>query len=215
MESIVFRGQHLDLHPERAIYWREQQALLLADLHLGKGAHFRKAGIAVPAAVSDGNFRRLRTLLATFEPVRVLLLGDLFHSDYNHVWEMFADFLEDYPAVSFELIPGNHDILPAAVYARSRLVRQPLVLTVGPFSLSHHPLTEAQLPAGTYNLHGHVHPGVRLVDRAGSGLKLPAFHFGENAGILPAFGEFTGCVEVPVRVGDRVFVLLEGTVVGV
>jgi metallophosphoesterase superfamily enzyme len=85
----------------------------LADLHLGKGAHFCQAGIAVPMSVSNVNFARIRQMITDFSPDRVLLLGDVFHSHYNHVWDDFENFFFSYPKISFELIPGNHDILPA------------------------------------------------------------------------------------------------------
>ena len=215
LEEVYLAGERWLLHPERAAYWPARHCLLLADLHLGKGAHFRRAGIAVPRAVADRNFQRLRLLLHEFQPRRVLLLGDLFHSSYNHIWAEFCHLLDDYPEVSFELVPGNHDILPEAAYTASRLVMQPLILEEGPFSFSHHPLEEHEIPEGTYNVYGHVHPCVRLVDAAGNAMKLPSFFFGQRAGILPAFGEFTGCAEVKARAGDRVFVLGEGMVMAV
>lgn len=213
METFQIRKATFQLHPERAIYWKQQKALLLADLHLGKNAHFRKSGIAVPQAITDANFDRLRLLIETFSPERVLLLGDLFHSHHNQVWPIFCAFMEAYPGLSFELIPGNHDILPTTAYAESRLLLHPEILVVDEFCLSHHPLTPAQIPAGTYNLCGHVHPSVRLLDNAGNGMNLPAFFFGGTGGILPAFGEFTGCAEVAVRPEDKVFVLAEGAVI--
>lgn len=215
MEKLTLQGHELHLHPLRAIWWPAQSALLLSDLHLGKGAHFRKAGIAVPLAVADQNFANLRELIQTFHPRRMLLLGDLFHSDHNHVWDTFRDFTHAYPDISFELIPGNHDILPPAAYAETRLVLRPEIYVVDGLALSHHPLTKEQRPSGTYNIYGHIHPGVRLVDGAGNGMKLPAFFFGEHGGILPAFGTFTGCVAVKARAGDRVFVLADGEVIRV
>jgi DNA ligase-associated metallophosphoesterase len=215
MDKTTSYGQEFYLHPHKAIYWKEQEALLLSDLHLGKGAHFRKAGLPVPMAVTDDNFGRLRELIACFQPKRMLLLGDLFHSDHNHVWRTFCDFTHEFPGLSFELVPGNHDILPAAAYAEARLVMRPEIYVVGPLALSHHPLTADQLPPETYNIYGHLHPCVRLADAAGNGMKLPAFFFGPTAGILPAFGAFTGCAEVKARIGDRVFVLGEGAVFAV
>ncbi|MFK8162535.1 MAG: ligase-associated DNA damage response endonuclease PdeM [Lewinella sp.] len=214
-ESITIRGHVLLLHPLKAIYWPGQRALLMSDLHLGKGAHFRKAGIAVPRGVADENFARLEELIFTFQPKVVLLLGDLFHSDYNHVWQTFCEFTANHPDISFELVPGNHDILPAAAYTEARLLLRPEVYVLDGLALSHHPLTESQRPPNTYNLYGHIHPGVRLEDAAGNGLKLPAFFFGPTGGILPAFGAFTGCVEVRAKRGDRVFVIAEGAVIGV
>ena len=215
MQTATIAGERLLLHPDRAAYWPDRRILFLADLHLGKGAHFRRAGIAVPQLVQDVNFARLRGLIETFDPARILLLGDLFHSDHNHVWGTFCDFTAAYPSVSFELVPGNHDILPPNCYTEARLRMHEEIITIGPFSLSHHPLQEEQRIAGQYNLCGHVHPCVRLVDRAGSGMKLPCFFFGQQEGILPAFGEFTGCAQVHARAGDQVFVLAEDVVLAV
>jgi DNA ligase-associated metallophosphoesterase len=215
MKDIEIKGNHLQLHLQKAIYWPAEQALLLSDLHLGKEAHFRRAGIAVPLVVADVNFSRLRELIMDCRPARVLFLGDLFHSDYNHVWALFCAFLEDFPSISFELVPGNHDILTPAAYAASRLLLQPEVVLINNLSLSHHPLTDSERPAGSYNLYGHIHPCVALRDAAGNRIRLPAFFFGQTGAILPAFGEFTGCVEVKARAGDRVFVLAGESIIEV
>ena len=214
MQEAMVAGERLQLHPDRAVYWPAQRILLLADLHLGKGAHFRRAGIAVPRLVCNVNLARLRGLIEEFKPARVLLLGDLFHSDHNHVWGAFCDFTASFPELSFELVPGNHDILPPTCYEEARLVMHEEIVPLGPFSLSHHPLREEQRLPGKYNLCGHVHPCVKLVDRS-SAIKLPCFFFGQQEGILPAFGEFTGCGEVKARYGDRVYVLAEDTVLSV
>lgn len=215
MQSVTIAGEQLLLHPDRAVFWPARRILFLADLHLGKGAHFRRAGIAVPRLVCEVNFARLRGLIEELRPERILLLGDLFHSDHNHIWGAFCDFTGSYPDLSFELVPGNHDILPPSCYEEARLVMHEEIIPLGPFSLSHHPLEEQQRLPGKYNLCGHVHPCVRLVDRGGGSMKLPSFYFGEREGILPAFGEFTGCAEVKARPGDKVFVLAEETVLAV
>ena len=215
MEKVLVAGEELHLHPDRAAYWPARRILLLADLHLGKGAHFRRAGIPVPRLVSDVNFARLRGLLEYFDPARVLLLGDLFHSDHNHVWDSFCAFTAAHAAISFELVPGNHDVLPATRYEEARLLYHPEIISEGPFSFSHHPLPEERRLPNRYNLCGHVHPCVKLLDRTGRGIKLPSFYFGEHEAIMPAFGEFTGCAEVKVRPGDRVFVLAEDNVLAV
>ena len=48
---LLRAGEPLVLLGARALYWPARQALLLADLHLGKADVFRRAGIALPAAV--------------------------------------------------------------------------------------------------------------------------------------------------------------------
>ena len=208
METIELAGQTLDLHPFRAAYWREAATLLLADTHLGKSAHFRRAGIAVPRAVADANFERLRSLLIDFRPERVLILGDLFHSHYNAAWEEFVGLIAQFDSVRFELVPGNHDILGAARYAEAGLFLHPEIVDEGPFRFQHFPLAaDAPPPPERYVLSGHLHPCVRLRGNGREGARLPCFYFGERHGILPAFGAFTGHAEVPVRRGDRVYLV--------
>jgi DNA ligase-associated metallophosphoesterase len=215
MEYVTVAAERLQLHPLRAAYRPRKKMLLLADLHLGKGAHFRKSGIAVPREIRDENFTNLTQLIEEFAPQTVRFLGDLFHSDHNHIWSDFCTFLSSYPLVNFELVPGNHDILPRKAYTAAGLrVTEPVVLEDG-FAFSHHPLEEEDHPSGTYNLCGHVHPAVQLQDRGGVHLRLPAFYFGSHRGILPAFGAFTGCATIPVQEGDQVFVLAEGEVIAV
>lgn len=215
MEYQFIRGEKMWLHPEKGVFWEARSTLLVADLHLGKGAHFRKAGIPVPLAVTNGNFQRLDKMLQDFQPETVLLLGDLFHSDYNHVWPLFKNFMTERPAVSFELVPGNHDILPDQDYRDSSLKTHPCYFVSPPFSFSHYPQKAEEVKPELYNFSGHLHPCVTLNNGRRNQLKLPCFYFGTEQAILPAFGEFTGCAEVAVREGDRIFVLAEGEVVPV
>ncbi len=211
--SIQLLGQTLVLHPFKAIFWEEKQALLLADLHLGKAAHFRKEGIPVPAEVRQQNWDKLLSLLVDFKPRRVLFLGDLFHSRYNAIWEEFVQLLEQFEHISFELVKGNHDILPEGEYAKSPLILHEEPYDLAPFSLSHHPMETVS--EGRYNLAGHIHPAVFLQSGRRLKVKLPCFHFGESRGILPAFGAFTGTAIVESRRQDRVFVITDNEVLGV
>ncbi|MEL6141709.1 MAG: ligase-associated DNA damage response endonuclease PdeM [Bacteroidota bacterium] len=215
MYKIELQGETFFLHPEKAVFWESESILLLADLHLGKGAHFRKAGIAVPVAVQTANFNRLRKTIEDCEPQRVLFLGDLFHSHHNHVWELLKEFITAYPRISFELVPGNHDILAEYHYAASLLDIHPAIYEVSIFTFSHHPLSTTEQVEGKYNFCGHIHPSVRLRSTNGKGgLRVPCFYFGKHQAILPAFGEFTGTANIKVEEGDRIFVPVEGQVIG-
>lgn len=198
-------GEELVLHPFKAVFWPKESILLIADLHLGKATHFRKEGIAVPAAVSDTNWDRLTALLLEFKPKRVLILGDLFHSHYNSEWEDFGQLLAQFNQISFELVSGNHDILPAIDYDRINLTVYPESLFITPFWFTHHPIEE-HITEG-YNLSGHIHPGVRMKGNGRQYLRLPCFLFGPSQGILPAFGAFTGMATVRPTKRDQVFVI--------
>lgn len=203
-------GETLLLHPYKAVWWPAQKALLLADLHLGKTTHFRKAGLAVPLGASEENWIRLDALFQEFEPEQVFLLGDLFHSDHNAEWELLQTFLLSVPEVQVTLIAGNHDLRTASFHndAAFTVVDE---LELGPFLMTHHPLES--IPDGKYNLCGHIHPAVKLVGQGRQKLHLPCFYFGKQQGILPAFGAFTGTSAVEPEPGDQVFLIAGGSVV--
>ena len=210
---INLKGENLILHPCKAIYWPRRKALLLADLHLGKAAHFRNEGIPVPKAVQDKNLQTMADLIVEFRPERVLFLGDLFHSFYNESWEAFVDFLVHFPNISFELIIGNHDILNDTAYEKAGLVLHEEPYAMNPFLLSHHP--QEKIIEGWYHFHGHIHPCVHLQGRGKQTFRLPCFHFGEYHGVLPAFGDFTGMGKMRTVAGDRVFVIADNEVLEV
>ena len=214
-------GQTLTLLPERAIFWREKRYLLLSDAHLGKAGHFRKHGAAIPATVHDKDLAVLTDLVARWQPEALVILGDLFHSDLNNEWLAFEDWLQQHAPLSVVLVKGNHDILPDAVYQHPNLTVHPEAWTVAPFLLTHEPVINPSLrkgglhflapdhtPQSLYNLAGHVHPGVRVSAGMGERVKLPCFYFSEQLGILPAFGQFTGCATVRPNVKDQVFAII-------
>ncbi len=207
---IELAGQTFSLHPFKVMYWEEQSILLIADLHLGKSRHFRKEGFPVPQAVGDSNYDKLISVFLDFQPARVVFLGDLFHSDYNKEWLEFEDLMERFPAIQFDLVKGNHDILETGLYDQSRMHIHHEVLAIQPFILTHEPLEE--IAEGWYNLSGHIHPCVWLKGRGRQKLRLPCFYFNDQKGILPAFGAFTGMAAIPIKKGDRVFGVTEKSV---
>lgn len=76
-------NQHLWLSPERCIYWQEEKALIISDVHFGKTGHFRKSGIAVPQNIFKEDIQRLINQLQYFQPRQLIAVGDLFHSEAN------------------------------------------------------------------------------------------------------------------------------------
>ncbi len=210
---IKHKEQTLHLHSLRGIYWEEEDILFVADLHLGKATHFRKAGISVPSHITDDNFANLNTIIESFHPKRVLFLGDLFHSEINSTWDVFILFVANYPNISFELVQGNHDILDDALYDQVTMPIYTEPLVIGPYIFSHYPLTVVS-DIG-YNFHGHIHPGIQLIGYGKQYMKLPCFHFGEYNCVLPAFGKFTGLASVQAKRNDAVYVIAEGEVLEV
>jgi DNA ligase-associated metallophosphoesterase len=202
-------GQNFHLLPEKAVFWEEEKTLILADVHLGKAGHFRKSGIAVPVEVHLQDLVTLEVIVNRWKPAKVLIIGDLFHSDWNAEWLFFTDWLEQFASVQWILVKGNHDILPATAYQLSILQIVPNKWEIYPFVFTHIP---AETGNEWYNISGHIHPAVRLTGRGRQNLILPCYYFGSHNGILPAFGKFTGTATIQAQAGDAVFVISPGCV---
>jgi DNA ligase-associated metallophosphoesterase len=203
-------GEELILHPYKAVYWKAKKTLIVSDLHLGKIHHFRNAGIFVPRHASMDNYERLSSVLMEFEPRTVLLLGDLFHSKYNYDWKYFSDLRQTFGHMHFELVMGNHDILDQSLFEQNEVCLFE-EKSDGPFIFTHHPKEDVM----TYNIAGHIHPGVRLVGEGKQSLRLPCFYFGEKQAILPAFGAFTGTHLVYPQPNEQVVVISKDQLVEV
>ena len=184
------------LLPQRAVFWSAHNTLIITDLHLGKSAHFRANGIATPPQLIHGELQRLDDLVQAWAPQQLLILGDLFHSTYNHEWELFANWICAQQGLQCTLVLGNHDLLAHHHYTNCGVVATPLHMEGG-VTFKHYPLTEGQTaPAETFLMSGHLHPGYRLRGKGRQLLRLSCFAFGQQQAVLPAFGSFTGLADV-------------------
>lgn len=199
------RGETLKLLPEKAIYWEKKNALLIADLHIGKVTHFRNNHIPIPSQAALGNFENLEWLIQKYQPQTIYFLGDLFHSYYNKEWDLLSFLLAKYKKVKFILITGNHDVLKDEDYQLAG-IECVASLNLAPFLLTHHPL---EVSSKLYNLSGHIHPGVRLRGEGKQSLRLPCYYFGKEQGILPAFGNFTGLAIIKPRKEDSIYTIVQ------
>ncbi len=210
-QSVIhtISGEELVLLPEKCIYWKSQECLLISDVHLGKVDHFRKNGIGIPTNASVINYTRMSGLFDKLKPLSVIFLGDLFHSVQNKDWDLFQVFIKTYNHIHFTLIKGNHDIIHDDKLSAIMDEVVGIGLALGPFYLTHEPLEHKAL----YNLCGHIHPAVRLRGKGLQSVRLPCFYFGQRQGILPAFGSFTGGYTLEVKDHEDVFVVAENEVI--
>jgi DNA ligase-associated metallophosphoesterase len=210
--SVQIREHHFELHPLRALWWAKHDVLICADVHIGKGEHFRNAGIPIPKAVNSSNLWNLVILIEQFNPRKLLFLGDLFHSRLNSEWAELSDCLAHFPNIEYLLVKGNHEIELQSAYEQLGFSVYD-ELTLDGVRFTHEPPTDVFQDA--YTISGHIHPAVRMQGSANQSLRLPCFWFGQALGILPAFGEFTGSFTVRPKKGDIVFVIAENRVVRV
>ncbi len=208
-----FKNQTLLLLPQKAIFWKDQKTLIIADVHLGKTTHFRKAGIAVPMQLAARDLATLSALIDEHQPETLIFLGDLFHSDKNSDWHEFAVWRKKYAKRSMVLIKGNHDIIREEDFLNLDISVQEEML-IHPFRLAHHPLKAEEIEKQkAYTLCGHIHPGVYLRGKGRDAVTLSCFSFGSFQAILPSFGKFTGRVAICHQETDRVFGILNDKII--
>jgi DNA ligase-associated metallophosphoesterase len=209
-KSINLNHQRLWLLPQKAIYWQKKKTLLIADLHIGKSGYFRSNGIPVPQQVNTENFKILNALIRQLTPEQIIFLGDLFHSHINEEWNQFRAWRSRHPGIEVTLIIGNHDILPRKEYHASHISVFKR-LKMDPFYFVHdvESAQESLQKSSLYLLGGHIHPALQLKGKGRQSMKFPCFYFGDNHGVLPAFGEFTGTAVIQPPENERAYIVVD------
>ena len=211
--TILAAGRPLTLLAEKAAFIAASRTLLVADAHIGKAVSFRALGVPVPRGTTSETLAALSALIATWRARRVVFLGDFLHSARSHAAATLgavARWRREHASLELVLVRGNHDDRAGdpPPYLGMRVVDEPFELDG--FALCHHPRPRR----GAYVLAGHLHPCVSL----GGGfdhLRLPCFWLGDDVGVLPAFGAFTGMHPIGAGPGERVFAIAGGAVTAV
>ena len=188
-EKIEIRGEDMQLTNLRAIYWKREKALILSDLHIGKTAHFRKYGIPVTDKVFQRDLEHLKLLFEKYNPLKMIVVGDLYHAESNNDTEFFAEWLSTYKGLEVVLIKGNHDRILWKNIEGIKFESTEF-LDLSPFRFIHNPLHKSD--TSFFMISGHIHPGVLIKGRAKQKIKLPCYQLNEHKLILPAFSRFTG-----------------------
>lgn len=181
----------------RGLYWPRHQALLVADLHLGKELVYRKSGLAIPEGATQETLERLDRLLEATSARNLWILGDLFHarsglSEKLEQW--LVAWRQRQEAITIELVAGNHDRGTRSLCERLAIGWRCEPWQIDGISLHHHP------PAATEEgergergwIAGHLHPKIALPRVYGIAGSWHCFQFTAGGLILPAMGEFTG-----------------------
>ncbi len=202
------------LSPQRCIFWQEEEALIISDLHFGKTGHFRKNGIAVPANLYKEDLQRLIDQIAYFKPKKIIAVGDLFHSEANKELELFLKWRADFGHIEFLLVRGNHDILEKAWYQQAAITVIEGFHTIGSFGFVHDPAElNTQTMAADFIFSGHLHPGISIKGLGKQSLQFPCYYFTATQCILPAFSKFSGLAMVKAKKNDIVFAVADGKII--
>ncbi len=207
---LTLGGQTLHLLPERCAFWQEARVLLVADLHLGKAAHLRHHGLAIPEGHTAEDLDRLSRAIHRSGAREVVCCGDFFHAPTAQspvILALVEHWRATHPDIQFTLITGNHDRglampplscgidLPGPVQFRS------------PFCFIHDPAGATGAPH--FTISGHLHPVAALPAGGGPSLRAPCFWYqaARQTLVLPAFSTFTAGVSMRPPPADLVFAI--------
>ena len=208
-QILHFADQDFVLDASGALYWPSRNSVILSDVHLGKIAHFRKHGAALPADAQFENYSRLSRLITRYSQEQVLIIGDLFHSTLNSEWPVFEQFIRSHQT-RYTLIVGNHDIIDPSRFSALDIEVSD-TLNLDHIHFSHFP--DHQSP--NYRISGHLHPAIRLNIGSSERRTLKCFYIKNNQLVLPSFGYFTGNARIKRAEVDQVYVIAEGQVIAI
>ena len=207
------------LLPGRAAFLPASATLLVADLHLGKAATFRKAGIPVPEGSSQADLARLARLVHETAARRLVIVGDLFHAQSGCTDQVFAEFAatrRQFTATEVLLVIGNHDRTLGKVPTTLGIDACLPHLADGPWHFVHEPSAPlvGSAHAG-FTISGHLHPTVSIRSPGGERIADRCFVAEATTLVLPAFGSFTGGHRVTPAPGLRLWIARDDGVVEV
>lgn len=201
--EVVIAGETVRLLGGRALHRPARSQLLIADLHLGKGDVFRRAGMALPRGGTSHDLARLSGLIEETCAREVLVLGDVLHGPAHdtHWRRSYEDWRMRHRDVDVGALIGNHD--RALVKAGLDITLHGRAVDDGPFALRH----DDDVVPGLHVLCGHLHPVVSLPGILRK--RWPVFWLRADMTVLPAFSAFTGGYLVEVGEGERAGVCVD------
>lgn len=183
-------GERAICDPRGVLFFPELDLLAVSDLHLEKGSSFARRGILLPPYDTAATLRMLQEVVDRYRPRTVISLGDSFHDPEasGRMPEPFRRQLEQMAAGrDWFWITGNHD--PLAPHGLpGETVGE---IAIGNLLFRHEPSSGAV----EGEIAGHLHPCARIVQR-GRSLRRRCFASDGRRMIMPAFGAFTGSLNV-------------------
>ena len=197
--EILFAGAELLLDASGALYWPKEKLLVVSDLHFEKASFLAQHGSLIAPYDTIDTLERLDALISHYTPRELLFLGDSFHD--RNAWHRLDTMLHQRLAAVIgrvaqcRWIEGNHDVslsghgLPLfeAQHTRHGII----------FS---HEYEHSPLP----HIIGHYHPKTRFSFN-GQTVRGRCFVHSTTLLVMPAFGSFTGGLEIQEPVFKALF----------
>ncbi|MCE4225714.1 ligase-associated DNA damage response endonuclease PdeM [Methylobacterium sp. C25] len=198
--GLMLAGETLTLDRTGALWLEAHRTLVVSDLHLEKGSSFaERSGQFLPPYDTRETLSCLHEVIQRLDPACVVALGDSFHDARG------PERLEpgDRAMVAalqagrdWIWIAGNHDATVREGIGGSYCEH----IAIGGLTLRHEPSAEA----GEGEIAGHLHPCGKVTMR-GRSVRRRCFVTDERRLVMPAFGAFTGGLNVRAAAFDPLF----------
>ena len=192
--KVRVAGEVCVLRCSGALWVVEHRTLIASDLHLEKGSAFATRGQMLPPYDSPATLAKLEAEIEALDPACVVLLGDSFH-DSKAVDRLSAEDRERIARLAvgrdWVWLEGNHDLVALAGALDVLPGRVVTTMELGRLRLIHEP----QPGPAVGEIAGHLHPAARVA-AYGRGVRRPCFVTDGRRLIMPAFGAFTGGLDV-------------------
>lgn len=179
------------LDARRAVWFEAEQALAVADLHLGYAWAQRSRGAMLPLSVQDDTVARLAELVRDYGARELFVLGDVVQKavPIEPVREPLRELCHQIGSLAkLRLLGGNHDRGLARLLSECEVsIEVEGAAQLGPHWLLHGDaaLTGDVTDGGRVFI-GHEHPAIRVGDGVAS-VKCPCFLASARVVVLPAF----------------------------
>lgn len=189
--SVFLAGHEAVLHGSRMLWIPSLRLLCASDIHFEKGSFFRRFGTLLPPYDTEATLNALEVGVAYFRPEIFVALGDSFHD---------RDGGERLPPAQkarlqaligsvgqWVWVMGNHDPAIAGDIPGER--REAFNMGGIWFRHEAESVDEAEVS-------GHYHPKARVQLGKQQSVRGPCFAYNGQRLIMPAFGHFTGGLDV-------------------
>ena len=108
--ETTLHGQKIVFHPQRVLLLPDLDAMLVADIHLGKAEFMQGKGIPLSNLPHQKDHERLVKLIKEFQVKKLFILGDLVHRPRQNPQSLQRLIRDLHPlAMEVHWIQGNHD----------------------------------------------------------------------------------------------------------
>lgn len=177
---------------DRCLILDDGKTVVLGDLHLGYESALEEEGMYIPRMNTESIRDAMNGILSSYEPERVVLLGDIKHDFKRSKREASTEVRQIIrlltEASDVIVVKGNHDNFLQNILSDMGLMAVDYI-DMGGFRLEHGHVDSGVRPV----IIGHEHPSVRIPGAMSGGMKIQCFVHQKEDGVIviPPFSPFS------------------------